>query len=81
MFEIYKESKVIHLVQCDFLEIETKEDGYIGDACISLQTQIRELINKYNVQEVDEFDLNAVPSDSKKYNGRLNNYYYILTKN
>ena len=39
------------------------------------------LQSKYNVQEVDEFDLNAVPSDSKKYNGRLNNYYYILTKN
>ena len=39
------------------------------------------LLSKYNVQEVDEFDLNAVPSDSKKYNGRLNNYYYILTKN
>jgi len=39
------------------------------------------LLSRYTAEEVDEFDLNSVPSDSKKYNGRLNNYYYILTKN
>ena len=73
VFEIYKESKVIHLVQCDFLEIETKEDGYIGDACISLQNQIRELINKYNVQEVCAEDYFM---SSKKCQGANMNVYF-----
>ena len=34
----------------------------------------------YNIKKIATYDLNQVAPDSGKYNGRLMNHYYILTK-
>jgi len=44
------------------------------------ENDMTELKRKYEVKRLDRFDLNAVPKDSKRYNDRLINDYYILTR-
>jgi 4-amino-4-deoxy-L-arabinose transferase-like glycosyltransferase len=35
----------------------------------------------YTIKKVDRFDLNTIPKDSKRYNDRIINDFYILTRN
>ena len=57
-----------------------KEDtfGMLANG-ISPEDQETLLIN-YDIEEITTYDLNVADTDSKKYNGRLVNYFYILTK-
>ncbi len=38
------------------------------------------LKEKFDIQKLDRFDLNTVPEDSRRYNDRLINDFYILTR-
>jgi 4-amino-4-deoxy-L-arabinose transferase-like glycosyltransferase len=64
----------------DGIIIFPKEDmfGMLANG-ISIEDQ-NKLINSYYIEKMETFDLNVSDPDSKKYNGRLRNDYYILTK-
>ena len=82
IFEIYRDSKIVQLVHCDFLEIDSKNDSYIGDICIMLQNKIRELINKYNVQEVcvEDYFMSSRKCQGANTNVYLRGSIYILCR-
>jgi 4-amino-4-deoxy-L-arabinose transferase-like glycosyltransferase len=57
---------------------EDKQFGMLANG-ISLEDQ--ELLQRYyNMEQKAVFDLNQADPESRKYNNRLINYYYILTK-
>ena len=86
IFHIYKggslETPETHLIKCDFLEVETKEDGYIGDSCISLQNQIRDLIKQYNVQQVcvEDYFMSSRKCQGANMNVYFRGSIYILCR-
>lgn len=57
------------------------KDGQIGVLGINISPEDFELLkSNYHIQKKETFDLNTVSPDSKRYNDRLVNDYYILTK-
>lgn len=81
IFKIYKESNNIHLIKCDFLEIDTKSD-YIGDACISLKTQVKEIIENFNVDEVcvEDYFMSSRKCQGANMNVYFRGAIYILCR-
>lgn len=57
------------------------EEHQFGLLANGISPEDQEVIKRhYNIEEKAVFDLNQADPESRKYNGRLMNYYYLLTR-
>tara|TARA_Y100000389_G_scaffold198012_1_gene233704 strand:- start:7348 stop:8196 length:849 start_codon:yes stop_codon:yes gene_type:complete len=88
IFKIYNRSEskentdsVSVLIKCDFLEVDMKSD-YVGDSCISLQEQVKKIIEEWNVDEicVEDYFMSSKKCQGANLNVYLRGSIYILCR-